>query len=94
MARRIITEADIEQWVKRAGVTEVVLYDNDVVTALARDLACDLGLRFVETVRDRPAAAGEPIAMLPLVDVGRMAQIVSTVLARYGAGEKDTVKEL
>lgn len=48
MARRIIAEADVEHWVKRAGVTEIVLCENDVVTALARDAAYELGLRFVE----------------------------------------------
>lgn len=86
MARQIITEADVEQWVKWAGVTQVVLHDNDTVTALAHDTAYELGLRFVERVAGTPAAVAP--AEPPLIDLALVTSIVATVLARYAASEQ------
>lgn len=88
MARHIITEADVERWVKQAGVTEVVLQDHDTVTALARDTAHALGLRFVESAAAEPATTAPVVtAAVSPIDVALLTRIVTAALARTSGGE-------
>ena len=88
--KQFYTERDIEEMVQ-AGVTELEINDDVVVTDVAREKATALGLRLKPvqkktTTSDTPTPASS-IDRAKGVDPELVSRIKSTVIARLGTAE-------